>query len=101
MLHRFFYPERFRDPAILLAYIALPPVADPGFMESGDQDRKYPAFSICSWAVIDHIPEPTPEQKELFQVALKTLHLQPMVHNIAEDPVFEEDFTVPGKQKLV
>ena len=97
MMHRVFNPEMNRHPAILLAYIALPPVTDPGILQSGDDDRKYPAFSIFSWAVIDHIPELTPEQKELFQAALKTLHLQPMDHNIAADPNFEEDFAIPGE----
>ena len=96
-MHRVFNTETNRHPSILLAYIVLPPFADAAIIESGDEDRKWPAFSICSWAVIDPIPEPTPEQKELFQAALKTLHLQPMVHNIPADLDFEDDFAVPGE----
>ena len=82
---------------MLLAYIVLPPIEEVGMMESGDEDRKWPSFSICSFAVIDSIPEPTPEQKELFKAALKTLHLQPMDHNISEHPDLEEDIEVPGE----
>ena len=82
---------------MLLAYIVLPPIVEAGMMESGDGDRKWPGFSICSFAVIDSIPEPNPEQKELFQAALKTLHLQPMDHNLPEFVDLEEAIEVPGE----
>ena len=97
MVHRIFNPEDNHHACILLAYIILPPILEAGMMESGDGDRKYPTFSVCSWAAIDPIPEPTPKQKELFQTVLKTLHLQPMDHNIPDDPDLEEDIEVPGE----
>ena len=82
---------------MLLAHLVLPPIVEAGMREDGDDDRKWPSFSICSFAVIDSIPEPTTEQKELFQAALKTLHLEPMYHNINGDPPLMEDLEVPGK----
>ena len=97
MVHRIFNPDARRHACILLAYIVLPPIVEAGMMESGDGDRKWPAFSVCSWAVMDPIPESTPKQKELFQTVLKTLHLQPMCHNLSEDPDLEEDIEVPGE----
>ena len=96
-MHRIFDNERYRHPCILLAYIVLPPVTDPGILESADHDPRWPAFSICSWAFMDPIPEPTPKQKELFQAVLKTLRLQPMHPNLLSDPDLEEDFEVPGE----
>lgn len=95
MVHRIFNYEDYQPPCILLAYIVLPPIAVPVIMESGDGDRKWPAFSICSWAVINFIPEPTPEQKELFQAVLKTLHLQPMDHHLHDNPDLKKDIMVP------
>ena len=107
MVHRIFDNETYRHACILLAYIVLPPIIEVGMMESGDEDRKRPTFSIYSFAVIDPIPEPTPEQKELFQAVLKTLHLQPMDHNLQPIhpslpgvPDLEEDLEVPGKRNL-
>ena len=82
---------------MLLAYIVLPPIVQGETMYSGDGERKYPTFSICSFAVIDPIPEPTLEQIELFKTALKRLHLEPMHHKISGDHDSEEILEAPGK----
>lgn len=47
--------------------------------------------------IIDHIPEPTLDQRELFQAALNTLRLQPMLHDLQKGQNALEELEPPGK----
>lgn len=56
----------------------------------------YDDHSIFSSMIIDHIPEPTLDQRELFQAALNTLRLQPMLHDLQKGQNALEELEPPA-----
>ena len=83
---------------ILLVYIILPPIVQAGMIDPNDGERKYTTYSICSFSVINSIPELTPEQTQLFKTVLKRLHLQPVHHNLSGELYLKKDSVeTPGK----
>ena len=96
--------RRDSQDRIILAYIVLPPAQESRAVFSRDDDG---IFSIGSSIVIDAFPEPTTKEKELFQKAMDTLHLQPMQYDLQQHgdprgqrPDLRQVYEAPGKWNL-